>query len=65
MEIILEIAAIHPQGSDVWVEMWPPSLRQTLKSGYEISSNYANELINLSEKRLVFFRKALKEGSRH
>ena len=57
MEIILVIAATHPQGADVWVGMWPPSLRQTLKSRYENSSNYANVLINLSEKRLVFFGK--------
>ena len=57
MEIILDIAATHPQGADVWVGMWPPPLRQTLKSRYDNSSNYTNALTNLSEKRLVFFRK--------
>ena len=64
MEIILEIAATHPQEADVWVGMWPPSLRRALKSRFEKSSNYANTLTNLIEKRLVFFTKALKEVSK-
>ena len=64
MEIILDIAITHPQGMDVWVGMWPLSLRQTLKSRFENSSNYSNVLKNLSEKRLVFFRKKLKEVSK-
>ena len=46
MEIILDIAATHPQGADVWVGMWPPYLRQTLKSRFENSSNYAITLTN-------------------
>ena len=59
MEIILD-----PQGADVWVGMWPPFLRQTLKSRFENSSNYANTITNLTKKRLVFLRKALKEVSK-
>ena len=40
MEVILDIVVTHPHGADVWVGMWPPSLRQTLKSRFENSSNY-------------------------
>ena len=64
MEIILDIAATHPQGADIWVGMWPPSLRQVLKLRFESSSNYANTLTNMSEKTLVFLRKALKDVSK-
>ena len=63
MEIILGIAVPHPQGMDVWVGMWPPSLKQTLKSRFENSTNCPNSVTNLTEKLLVFFRKALKEVS--
>ena len=49
MEIILDIAAAHSQRAGEWIGMWPPSLRQTLKSRLENSSNYANVLTNLSE----------------
>ena len=44
--------------------MWPPTLIQTLKSRFEISSNCSNALTILSDKRLVFPRKALKEVSK-
>ena len=64
MEIILDITVTHPQGADVWVGMLPQSLRQLLKTRFENSSNYANALTNLTEKRLIFFRKALKEVSK-
>ena len=57
----VDIAAIHIQGADAWVGMWPPSLRQTQKSRFENNNSYANALTNLSEKSLVFYRKALKE----
>ena len=50
MEIILYIAVTLSQGADVKVRMWPPFLRQTLKSGFENGSNRANALTNLSEK---------------
>ena len=63
-EILLDIAVNHLQGADVWVEMWPPSLRQILKSRYENSSKYTNALTNLSVKRLIHFRKALKDVSK-
>ena len=52
------------QGAGVWVGMWPPSLRQTLKSLFENIKNYANALTNETEKKLILFRKALKEVSK-
>ena len=61
MEIILDIAATHLQGANVRDGMGPPYLRQTLKSRFESSRNYANALL---EKRLVFLRKPLKEVSK-
>ena len=39
-------------------------ISRILKSPYENSSNYANALTNMSENRLVFFRKALKKVSK-
>ena len=64
MEITLDIAATQPQGADVWVGIWLPLFRQTLRSRFENSSNYVNTLTNLTEERLGFFRKALKEVSK-
>ena len=57
--IVLDIAVTQPQGEDDWVGIGPPSIRQILKSRFENSSNYANALTNLLEKRLVFFRGGL------
>ena len=64
MGIILDITVTHLQGADIWVGMWPPSFRQILKSRFGNSSNYLNALTNLSEKRLIFLRKAAKEVSK-
>ena len=64
MEIIIDIAVTHPQRADVWGGIWSPSLRQTLKSRFEDSSDYANALTNLLEKELVFFRKVFKKVSK-
>ena len=58
---VLEIAIKHPQKADVSVGMCPPTLRHALKSWFENSNNLSNALTNLSQKALVFFRKALKE----
>ena len=54
----------HPQGADVLVGMCPPTLGQKQKSRFENSSNYSNALTNMSEKRIVFLRIALKEVSK-
>ena len=56
MEIVLDIAATHPQGADGCT----PSLRQTLKSRFVNT----NTLTNLTEKQLGFFRKVLKAASK-
>ena len=32
MEVALDIAVTHPQGADIWVGMWPPHLKQLLKT---------------------------------
>ena len=64
MEISIVIVATLPQGVDIWVGMCPPSLIQTLKSRFKNCSNYSNTPTDLSEKRLVFFRKALKKVSK-
>ena len=64
MEIVSDIAVKHPDRADVWVRMCSSSLRQILKSRFENSYNHANALTFLSEKRLVFFRKARKENSK-
>ena len=57
MEIALNIAVINPQGADVWVGMWTLMLTRFENN----NSTYTNALTNLSEKVLVFYRKALKE----
>ena len=44
--------------------MWPPYLRQTLKSRFENSSDYANTLTSITEKQQISPRKALKEVSK-
>ena len=59
MEIALDIAVTHPQGADVWVGLWPPQLRQLLKTRFKCSnSTYNNALSNLSDITLTFYRKA-------
>ena len=32
MEIILDIAVTHPYETDIWVGIWPPTLRKRLKT---------------------------------
>ena len=65
MKVALDIAVTHPQGADIWVGMWPPHLRQTLKTRFESSnSTYANALTHLTEQQLTFYRKALKDLSK-
>ena len=53
MEIIPDIAVKHPQGEDVWVGMYPPTLRQIIKSRFENSSIYSNAITDLSEKAMI------------
>ena len=64
MEIILDLAVIHPQEADEWVGKWPLILRQILKSTSGNSTNFSNILTNFSKKALVFFIIALKEVSK-
>ena len=64
MAINLDITVTHSQGADAWVGMWPPTIRQILKSRFDNSCNNANSLTHLSKKRLVFVRKALNEVSK-
>ena len=65
VEIALDIAVTHPQGLDIWVGMWTPMLSQLLETRFEISySTYANALTNLSEKALIFYRKAINKLSK-
>ena len=60
-----DIAVTHPQGEDVWVRMWPPHLRELLKTRFKNSNRtYANALTNISEKQLTFYRKAPKNLSK-
>ena len=61
---MMDGAVTNPKEANEWVGMWPPALRQILKTRFKNSSNYANTLTNLSDERLVFVRKALKEVSK-
>ena len=54
----------HPPAGSGCMGRDVDTVPQTLKSRFENSSNYANTLTNLTEKRLVFLRKALKEVSK-
>ena len=65
MKIVLDTAIKHPQGADVWVGMWPPTLRQTLKHRFERSNPlYINAHTNISERALGYCRKSLKDVSK-
>ena len=62
MEAALDITVTHPKGGDVWVGMWSLHLKQLLKIRFESSNcTYNNAFSNLTEKKLTFYRKALKE----
>ena len=53
MKIVLDMAVKHPQGADVWVGIWPPTLRQTQKHRFERSNpTNNNTLTNISERAL-------------
>ena len=50
------------KGEDIWVGMWPLTLRQTRKRKFEKRNpTYINALKNKSEKSFVYYRKPLKE----
>ena len=62
MKIVLDIAVKHPQGADVWVGMWSPTLWQTLKHKFERSDpTYINALTNISERVQRYYRNHLKK----
>ena len=64
MEVERDIAVTHYQEVDIWVRMWPPHLRQLIKTRFENSNcNYNNDISDLNEKQFTSYRKALKDLS--